>query len=121
MSSSVDLVSEVEHFPIALTELPLELADGKASRLIFFGVGVCLDSISSDQALFCPLVFPFSSLSVSRVETSTPSSPVSIASPPSSNKFNTTITLVSQARVPVLGNYQRHMHDRVLVLFRSRF
>ena len=39
MSSSVDLLSAVDDFPLGL-RAPLFLADGRASRLIFVGTGV---------------------------------------------------------------------------------
>ena len=40
MSSSVDSLSAVNDFPLAL-EASSFLADGRASRLVFVGVGVC--------------------------------------------------------------------------------
>ena len=56
MSSSDDLLSAVDDFPLALGG-SLFLADGRVFRVIFIGVGVsttaCLGSICSEQATLC--------------------------------------------------------------------
>ena len=72
MSSSVDLLSAVDDFPLALGAY-LFLADGRVSRVIFIGVGVstsaCLGSICSEQATLSLRTSTFLPFPVSAVET----------------------------------------------------
>lgn len=69
----------VDDFPLALG-VSLFLADGRASRLIFVGVGVsttaCLGSICSEPATLCRRTSTFSPFPVSAVETWPSASPV---------------------------------------------
>ena len=69
----------VDDFPLALGA-SLFLADGRASRLIFVGVGVstttCLGSICSEPATLCRRTSTFSPFPVSAVETWPSASPV---------------------------------------------
>ena len=62
----------VDDFPLALGA-SLFLADGRASRLIFVGIGVsttpCLGSICSEPAALRRPTSTFSSFAVSAVET----------------------------------------------------
>ena len=65
---------------VAVDDFPLFLADGRASRLIFVGVGVsttaCLGSICREPATLCRRTSSFPPFPVSAVETWLSASPV---------------------------------------------
>ena len=79
MSSSDDLLSAVDDFPLALGG-SLFLADGRVFRVIFIGVGVsttaCLGSICSEQATLSRRTSTFLPFPVSALETWPSASPV---------------------------------------------
>ena len=80
----------VDDFPFALGA-SLFLADGRVSRLIYFGVGVsttaCLGSVCSEPATLRRRTSTFSPFPVSAVETWPSASPVQLPMPPSSKNY----------------------------------